>query len=107
MNATHLPQTCALPPFLNFFKGGKSSLFRRFLFLPLLAGLSVNACRSPGNAATAFSYPKGLLLALAQFELTPDGKATNKPGPARLEILVRGDGTRTSPTIEDRGSNVI
>jgi hypothetical protein len=48
----------------------------------------------------------GLLLAYSQFEVV-DGKATAKPGPARLEILTREGGEWTSKVIEDPQSNVF
>jgi hypothetical protein len=50
---------------------------------------------------------RGLLLALAQFEVTPDGKVLPKPRPALLEILVRRDGRWETTRLEDPDSNVF
>ena len=52
------------------------------------------------------SLPTGLLLAYSQFEVV-DGKATAKPGPARLDILTREDGEWKTETVEDAQSNVF
>lgn len=51
--------------------------------------------------------PKGLLLALSQFEVAEGGKVLPKPGAARLEILVRTGGKWQSSAIEDPESNVF
>jgi len=51
--------------------------------------------------------PNGLLLALAQFEVSPEGKVLPKPGPARLDILLRRGGAWQVETIEDPASNVF
>lgn len=50
--------------------------------------------------------PNGLLLAYSQFQVV-DGKATAKPGPARLDILTREGGEWKTETIEDPESNVF
>ena len=52
------------------------------------------------------SLPNGLLLAYSQFEVE-DGRATAKPGPARLEILTRDDGEWNVTVVEDPESNVF
>ena len=52
------------------------------------------------------SLPNGLLLSYSQFQVV-DGKATAKPGPARLDILTREGGEWRTETIEDRQSNVF
>jgi hypothetical protein len=52
------------------------------------------------------SLPKGLLLAYSQFQVV-DGKATAKPGPARLDILTRENGEWKTETVEDAQSNVF
>jgi hypothetical protein len=52
------------------------------------------------------SLPTGLLLAYSQFEVV-DGKATAKPGPARLDILTREGGEWKTETVEDAQSNVF
>ena len=51
--------------------------------------------------------PKGLLLALSQFEVDGSGKVIPKPGPARLEFLFRKDGAWHSEALEDPESNVF
>jgi hypothetical protein len=53
------------------------------------------------------SLERGLLLALSQFEVTPEGKVLPKPGPALLEILTRRDGAWHTEKIEDPDSNVF
>jgi FG-GAP-like repeat len=52
------------------------------------------------------SLPNGLLLAYSQFQVV-DGKATAKPGPARLDILTREGGAWKTETVEDAQSNVF
>ena len=52
------------------------------------------------------ALPNGLLLAYSQFEVV-DGKATAKPGPARLDILTREGGEWKTETVEDAQSNVF
>ena len=52
------------------------------------------------------SLPNGLLLAYSQFQVV-DGKATAKPGPARLDILTREGGEWQTETLEDPQSNVF
>jgi hypothetical protein len=58
-------------------------------------------------ASTPPSLPKGLLLALSQFEVAPDGKVLPKPGAARLEWLTRRDGVWRIGALEDGESNVF
>ena len=53
------------------------------------------------------SLEKGLLLALSQFEVSPEGKVLPKPGPALVEILTRRDGAWRTDKIEDSESNVF
>ncbi len=57
-------------------------------------------------AAETDTLPNGLLLAYSQFQVV-DGKATAKPGPARLDILTRTGGEWTTETVEDPRSNVF
>jgi hypothetical protein len=47
------------------------------------------------------------LLALSQFEISPEGKVLPKPGPALVEILTRKDGAWHTQKIEDEESNVF
>jgi hypothetical protein len=66
--------------------------------------------QEPKKTATATgipdSLPSGLLLAYSQFEVV-DGKATARPGPARLDILTRDGGEWKTETLEDAQSNVF
>jgi hypothetical protein len=63
---------------------------------------------APSTAPTPPTLRAGLLLALAQFEVGPDGKVLPKPGPARAEILVREGGAwKVAGVIEDPDSNVF
>jgi hypothetical protein len=52
------------------------------------------------------TLPTGLLLAYSQFQVV-DGRATAKPGPARLDILTREGGEWRTETVEDAQSNVF
>lgn len=61
----------------------------------------------PAAAATPASLPRGLLLALSQFEVGPDAKVLPKPGPARLEWLLRRDGQWRTGALDDPESNVF
>jgi hypothetical protein len=49
----------------------------------------------------------GLLVALSQFEVTPEGKVLPRPKAARLDILVPRDGSWEVVTLEDPESNVF
>lgn len=72
------------------------------------AAPSPSAAAPPAaQSAVPASLPKGLLLALSQFEVSPEGKVLPKPGPARLEILTREDGAWKVQTIDDPDSNVF
>ena len=66
--------------------------------------------QKPEKTATATgvpdSLPNGLLLVYSQFQVV-DGKATAKPGPARLDILTRDGGEWKTETVEDAQSNVF
>ena len=64
------------------------------------------AAKPPTTQALPDTIPNGLLLAYSQFEVA-DGKATAKPGPARLEILTREGGEWKTKVIEDPQSNVF
>ena len=66
------------------------------------------AAKPPTTQAQALpdALPNGLLLAYSQFEVV-DGKATAKPGPARLDLLTRKGGNWTTKVIEDPDSNVF
>jgi hypothetical protein len=61
----------------------------------------------PSTTPTPDSLPKGLLLALSQFEVSPEGKVLPKPGAAKLEILIREGGAWKVSTLEDPESNVF
>jgi hypothetical protein len=63
----------------------------------------------PGGAkaAPAPEPRQGLMLALSVFEVTPEGKALPKPGPARLEILRPQGGGFELIAIDDPESNVF
>jgi hypothetical protein len=62
---------------------------------------------SAAAPATPADLPRGLLLALSQFEVSPQGKVLPKPGPARLEILTRRGGQWGVEVLEDPESNVF
>jgi len=62
---------------------------------------------APAPVTTPDSLPRGLLLALSQFEVGPDGKVLPKPGPAKAEILVRQGGAWKVSSIDDPESNVF
>lgn len=64
---------------------------------------------SPGTetASTPDSLPRGLLVALSQFEVTPEGRVLPKPKAALLEILVRRNGAWDVIAVEDPDSNVF
>ena len=61
----------------------------------------------PSTTPTPDALPKGLLLALSQFEVSPEGKVLPKPGAAKLEILIREGGAWKVITLEDPDSNVF
>jgi len=60
---------------------------------------------TPAAPATD-TLPSGLLLAYSQFQVV-DGKATAKPGPARLDLLTYEGGAWKTETVEDAQSNVF
>jgi hypothetical protein len=70
------------------------------------AGAQPSAGAEAASAATPAELPKGLLLALSQFQVE-NGKVLPKPGPARLEILLRQGGTWRVKTLDDPESNVF
>lgn len=61
---------------------------------------------TPASSAVPADLSHGLLLSYSQFKVE-DGKATAKPGPARLEVLTRRGGKWQSRVIEDPDSNVF
>jgi len=65
------------------------------------------AAPAPAASTTPASLPKGLLVALSQFAVTPEGKVLPQPGPAKLEILTREGGAWKVQTIDDPDSNVF
>jgi hypothetical protein len=84
--------------------------FSLLLLVTVLAALI--GCQGGGEAqpepvVQSDPMPRGLLVALAQFEVGPDGKVLPKPKDARLEMLVnRGKGWEVE-AIEDGDSNVF
>ena len=62
--------------------------------------------QEPKASGVPAVLPNGLLLAYSQFQVV-DGKATAKPGPARLDILTRENGEWKTETVEDAQSNVF
>lgn len=83
------------------------SLLLLFLALASLIGCQGGAEAPPEPAAKSDPMPRGLLVALAQFEVGPDGKVLPKPKDARLEILAnRGSGWEVE-ALEDSDSNVF
>lgn len=65
------------------------------------------AAPAPAASTTPASLPKGLLVALSQFTVSPDGKVLPQPGPAKLEILTRDGGAWKVQSLEDPDSNVF
>jgi hypothetical protein len=61
---------------------------------------------APADEAKQGALPRGLLLAYSQFQVV-DGKATAKPGPARLDILTYEGEEWKTETVEDAQSNVF
>jgi hypothetical protein len=61
----------------------------------------------PSTTPTPDSLPRGLLLALSQFAVSPEGKVLPQPGPAKLEILMRQGGVWKVSSLEDPESNVF
>jgi hypothetical protein len=53
------------------------------------------------------ALPKGLMLALAPFEVSPEGKVLPKPTAARAEILIREGGAWKVASFTDPESNVF
>ncbi len=86
---------------------------RRILLCLLLAGLAGpgGACADAGPGSGSDAPPRppatGLLLALSQFEVTPEGKVLPRPKAARLEILVPRGNEWEVVAIEDPDSNVF
>lgn len=64
--------------------------------------LFLAGCREPGE-----TLGSGLLAALAEFEVGPDGKVLPKPKAARLDVFTREDGAWRVQTIQDPDSNVF
>jgi hypothetical protein len=76
---------------------------RRVISAPLRLAVAslLLACGS------AEDLDRGLLLGLAPFEVTPEGKVNPVPQPARLDILTRRGGRWEHRSIEDADSNVF
>jgi hypothetical protein len=62
---------------------------------------------APSSTPAPDALPNGLILALSQFEVSPEGKVLPNPGPARAEILIREGGAWKVVTLEDPDSNVF
>lgn len=74
----------------------------RTSLVALAVTLTSLSCGPPGE-----TFGKALLLALAQFEVQPDGKVLPRPGAARLDIITRQNGEWRVRTLEDKDSNVF
>ena len=78
--------------------------------LLVTALLGVGACGGGEHEAAAPSgptLPRGLLLAMSQFAVSPEGKVLPSPGPALLEMLAQRDGVWQLSRLEDPDSNVF
>jgi len=73
----------------------------------LAAGACGGGEGEPAAPAGGPTLPNGLLVALSQFEVGPDGKVLPKPGPALLEMLTLRDGVWQLAKLEDPDSNVF
>ncbi len=71
----------------------------------LLVALSIPFAASCGK--TESTFPSGILVALAQFEVGPDGRVLPKPRAARLDLVFRENGVWRVETLEDPDSNVF
>lgn len=71
------------------------------------AGAPAGRAPAAPESATPADLPKGLLLALSPFEVTPQGQVLPKPTAARLEILTREGGAWRVRAITDPESNVF
>ncbi len=111
----------AAPPAAPAGRGLRSPSAPRFggarFALAVAVLLTLGACgkKEEGGASqgaapvqqTPADLQHGLLLALSQFEIGPDGKVLPKPGPARLEWVIRKDGKWQTGALEDPESNVF
>jgi hypothetical protein len=87
-------------------------MIRRSILLLLLICVTLPpvGCANADSETTAAkggSLTNGLLVALSQFEVSPEGKVLPKPKAALLEILVPRDGAWDVVSIEDPDSNVF
>ena len=102
-------------------------MLRRAALLPLSLGLAIAcggeekpapaasapaapapaAAPAPVAPATPADLPRGLMLALSPFEVSPEGTVLPKPTAARLEILTREGGAWKVTAITDPESNVF
>ena len=73
--------------------------------LALLVALSIPLSASCGK--TVGAPAPGILVALAQFEVGPDGKVLPKPRAARLDLVSREGRAWRVETLEDPDSNVF
>jgi hypothetical protein len=80
---------------------------RRWLLALVLAGGAACGGESGPAAPSGPTLPRGLLLALSHFEISPEGKVLPNPQPALLEMLVQRDGIWEIARLEDPDSNVF
>ncbi len=89
--------------------GAKAARARQLGGALCAAALVLGGCgggESEPAAPAGPTLPNGLLVALSQFEVSPEGKVLPKPGPALLEFLAQRDGVWQMSTLEDKDSNV-
>ncbi len=77
------------------------------LFIALLLLLALGSGTQCAGPEAEAPRSTGLLMALSQFEVSPEGKVLPRPKAARLEILLPRDGAWEVVPIEDPDSNVF
>lgn len=65
------------------------------------------AASGAASSSAPADLPRGLLLGLSPFEVTPEGKVLPNPQPARLEFVVRQGGEWRVSHVDDPASNVF
>ncbi len=89
---------------------GRSSAARRswrVLSLALLVGTVGAACEHNSGSNEPASLPRGLVLALAEFKVAPDGRVLPEPMPAKLLMLAKRGGSWISRFLVDPQSNAF